>query len=92
MEPIQSPLLLLVFLPISSLLSIEGTMCRNNAIVPKDSCNSEQCVKDAVFCVDKSNTIVVDTCTDHFIQCQDGGAYSEPMPVAGRTSLALFIL
>lgn len=63
----------------------EGTMCRNNAIVPKDSCNSEQCVKDAVFCVDKSNTIVVDTCTDHFIQCQDGGAYSEPMPVAEGT-------
>ncbi|KAK8809572.1 hypothetical protein WA158_000515 [Blastocystis sp. Blastoise] len=63
----------------------EGTKCYNNEIVSAASCSSSECSFEGIKCVNDDSVVVVDTCTDWFVECDAGGLITEKQPVAPGT-------
>ena len=62
----------------------EGTRCLNGAIVGASRCSSSECDYEGLKCTDANGVVYTDTCTNYYVEC-DNGAATSPRPVAEGT-------
>lgn len=62
----------------------DGMRCLNNAQVDASRCTSTECSTDAIICSDANGEQYTETCTEYYIEC-DNGKYTTPRPVADGT-------
>ena len=61
-----------------------GQKCLNGVLVNAGACDSAQCSFEGIQCTNADGTIVSDSCTSYYVQCDDG-IISSPHPVADGT-------